>query len=344
MRTLVAALSLAFAPLAVAAADPSFSVISTGTCAVSMIVSSAPGVVWLSCGGWAYAKLTTATGELTVVSDVRPNWPMGMAAASDGSVFVTTDHGIVRISLDGTTSLISTRSATSLALDGYGNLWFVFGHTAGRFTPSGAVTEFPLASDTVADSLVLGPDRNLWFTDRAAVCRMTPEGVVTPFSVPTPFPQYVLGPLFAAGRDLIVAGTLFTPAWRITTDGVISGLGYGFRYSAATPDGKLWFTNGDGFGVLDGTSSRTFSDGASGWWTDFPIYARPAVASGPDGIVWYSRFWTWPQPLCYAVDPIPGQPPPPPQCTYPPPTPTLPNVLVRVDPQGRKKHRTGPVA
>jgi sugar lactone lactonase YvrE len=345
MRNLVAALLFALIAPPAFAADPAISTLSTGACPVTAMVSGAPGVLWLDCGWTSFAKLSTATGELSLIPDVRPILPSGMAAAPDGSLFAASDRGIVHIAISGEATLVSSRIASGLTLDGDGNLWFLYGHTISRLAPSGTITDFPLAPDSMPYSLVIGPDRNVWFTDRSFVCRFTPDGLVKSFELPVPFPGTPVGNLINAGRDLITSGAVYVPAFRITTDGVVSLAGGGFGAATATADGKVWFTTDAGFASVDGEKTRYFDDGAQPYWgSGQPLFNRPAMATAADGIIWYARSWLYPQPICYPSDPVPGQPPQPPQCIQPPPAPDLPNVLVRVDPLGRKKHRLGPVA
>src|SRR5439155_13975361 len=49
-----------------------------------------------------------------------------------------------------------------------GNLWFTeeAGNKIGRISPSGAISEFPLAVGAMPGGIVAGPDGNLWFSER----------------------------------------------------------------------------------------------------------------------------------------------------------------------------------
>jgi virginiamycin B lyase len=61
-----------------------------------------------------------------------------------------------------------------------GNLWFTegFGNRIAQITPSGQMTEFPLANPPLG--LTLGSDGNLWVTSGGGpFARVTPAGVVT---------------------------------------------------------------------------------------------------------------------------------------------------------------------
>ena len=102
-----------------------------------------------------------------------------------------------------------------------GNLWFVeyASGTIGRITPTGILTEFPLAPATpftYLRSIAAGPDGNLWFTDtgNSRIGRMTPTGSSTLFPVPTPYSN---------------------------PEGIAAG-----------PDGNMWFTeyNGNAIGRI----------------------------------------------------------------------------------------------
>jgi virginiamycin B lyase len=56
------------------------------------------------------------------------------------------------------------------------------GNRVGRITMSGAVTEFPIPSQTGSPiNIAVGPDRNIWFTKGSTLGRVTPEGVITEF-------------------------------------------------------------------------------------------------------------------------------------------------------------------
>jgi len=47
-----------------------------------------------------------------------------------------------------------------------GNLWFTeeAGNKIGRISPTGAISEFPLAVGAMPGGIVAGPDGNLWFS------------------------------------------------------------------------------------------------------------------------------------------------------------------------------------
>ena len=121
----------------------------------------------------------------------------------------------------GGTSFLPSSYPSGLVVGPDGNLWFTMdgSNTIGRMTPSGVLSEFPIAPpptyfDTMKDpgGLVVGPDGNLWFTERQgnAIGRITLSGSIREFEVPTGNPGST------ANSD---------------PDGLMVG-----------PDGNLWFT------------------------------------------------------------------------------------------------------
>src|SRR5206468_4397493 len=70
-----------------------------------------------------------------------------------------------------------------------GNLWFTeeAGNKIGRISPSGAISEFPLAVGAMPGGIVAGPDGNLWVTERGAnkIGRISPTGDLVELSLPT---------------------------------------------------------------------------------------------------------------------------------------------------------------
>src|SRR5262249_38205963 len=72
-----------------------------------------------------------------------------------------------------------------------GNLWFIFPDRLvggeegliGRITPTGDITEFPVAD--VGAPIIAGPDGNLWFFGPGmSLSRISTDGVVTSFPLP----------------------------------------------------------------------------------------------------------------------------------------------------------------
>ena len=174
-----------------------------------------------------------------------------------------------------------------------GNVWFTEGaaHQIGRITPSGVITEFPLAPDAQPSAIVTGPDGNLWFIDGNQIGRMTPTGAVNRFSEGI-IPNAGLSDI-AVGPD----GALwFTESFkdqigRITAAGVVQEFGGILEGSAPSsivtgPDGNLWFSELGSDRVRNIARNGMFSDveavlGASSGPT--------GIAAGPDGNLWVAQ-------------------------------------------------------
>ncbi|HWZ89515.1 MAG TPA: hypothetical protein VNW92_11715, partial [Polyangiaceae bacterium] len=133
------------------------------------------------------------------------------------------------------------------------NLWFTeaaaAGNKIGKITPSGTVTEYPIA--TAASNprgITAGPDGNVWFTelDGHNIGRVTPTGTITEF----PIPSGASPGGITAGKD----GNLwFTEAGSANSIGRATPMGSVAEYViptsasdptgiAAGPDGNIWFT------------------------------------------------------------------------------------------------------
>src|SRR5262249_57063243 len=119
------------------------------------------------------------------------------------------------------------RNPGSIATGPDGNLWFTESNhnivtgifsQIGRITPSGVVTEFPLAPATFPGAIIAGPDGNLWFTQAAGFGRISPSGDVLS-AFPGAFPSgLAVGP---AG-NLWFTDFVTDRIGRITPSGVIT--------------------------------------------------------------------------------------------------------------------------
>jgi streptogramin lyase len=176
-----------------------------------------------------------------------------------------------------------------------GNLWFteLGGNRIARMTPTGTVSEFPIASGFGVRGIVPATDGNLWFvTDDGTVSRITPAGVQTGFSAgDTTFgaaDPYML----AQGAD----GNLWFTNWdysrvsRITPSGVVTSFSAGITgrpYDiVAGPDGNLWFTE------PHANASRIGRITPAGVVTEFSLVggSRPyGITVGPDGNLWFTQ-------------------------------------------------------
>src|SRR5260221_4724138 len=130
-----------------------------------------------------------------------------------------------------------------------------------RITPSGTISEFPLASNTLPKDITTGPDGALWFTEMSSypvnesiptgkIGRITPAGHISEFPVPTGDSNGlgILG--ITTGPDGNLWFTESGKIGRITPSGTISefllptsnSISFGIT---AGSDGALWFTEWD---------------------------------------------------------------------------------------------------
>jgi streptogramin lyase len=141
-----------------------------------------------------------------------------LASDAHGNIFYGTfagSHiGIARVSSTGhfTVFKCAIRSCSEHYVQGVvrgvdGNFWFTYNYGspegAGRMTPGGAFTIFPLNSQYPTGPPVLGSDGNLWFMDNdqgqtAELVDVTPGGVATIHSMPSSFSYTVMGTIASA--------------------------------------------------------------------------------------------------------------------------------------------------
>jgi streptogramin lyase len=175
-----------------------------------------------------------------------------------------------------------------------GNLWFteLGGNRVARMTPSGAVTEFPIASGIGVRGIVPATDGNLWFaTDDGTVSRITPAGVQTGFGAADTVFGAADPYMLAQGAD----GNFWFTNWdysrisRMTPGGVVTSFAAGITgrpYDiVAGPDGNLWFTE------PNANASRIGRITTAGVVTQFQLTAgtRPyGMTVGPDGNLWFT--------------------------------------------------------
>jgi streptogramin lyase len=202
-----------------------------GTIGATTVAPSAKGGVWF---------LQMELGETLAAADQRPK--VGFVSA-DGSV---TSFRLPNWEA-GYQSIVEGKE---------GNAWFTeqFTHSIGRMTPSGELTEFPLASDADPVGITVDGEGNIWFSEqqRDRVGYITPAGKVTEFALPMP-----VGPTqLAAGAD---GRIWFTELVLFNETVSIGSLG------RITPKGR--FTQ---FELPDGESE--------------PI----DVTAGSEGAIWYS--------------------------------------------------------
>jgi virginiamycin B lyase len=141
----------------------------------------------------------------------------------------------------------------AVTLGSDGNVWFVdaFQNVAGKITPSGAISEYPLPANSGINAIANGPDGNIWLTDgyNNALIKMSTSGsVLASYPVPTADAQ----------------------PWGIT----------------AGPDGNVWFTE-----EQTGKIGRMTTSGAvTEFPTPSGADSTPVtIVAGPDGRMWYAE-------------------------------------------------------
>lgn len=178
-----------------------------------------------------------------------------------------------------------------------GNLWFTeFGaDRIGRITPSGTITEFQTpTADCSPTGIAVGSDGNLWFIESGwftesgnnNIGRITPAGAIT---------EYPTTNLDLSSTDQIVkrpGGNLWFIASDSNGDSEIARVNTAGKVTAfplsASPnditigrDGNVWLAS-------NGEIDRVAADGSV---TPFKIPTgddASAIASGPDGALWFA--------------------------------------------------------
>lgn len=187
----------------------------------------------------------------------------------------------------------SAAGAYYIAAGTNGNLWFTEkdANKIGRITPTGTITEFPLAtSPNYPLGIAKGPDGNMWFTqDGNKIGKITPTGTVTEYDVPTPVakPQHIV-----AGPDGNMWFTEFLGGkiGRITMAGVITEYavptsGGRPHFMTVGPDGNIWFTNY----VSNKIGKITMSGVITEYTIPTPNSSPSGIVTGPDGNVWFTE-------------------------------------------------------
>lgn len=151
-----------------------------------------------------------------------------------------------------------------------GNLWFTeASHRIGRLTPSGTMTEFPVAGNGLLGGMTAGPDGNIWFIDN-------PQQIYTIANLSTSSSQdsLVIFPYLEVGR--------ITPDGAITEFALPQDQSNDTAFSiTAGPDGNLWCTVGTDVDRIT----------PSGQITEFPLPSNiraDEIVSGPDGHLWFT--------------------------------------------------------
>lgn len=173
-----------------------------------------------------------------------------------------------------------------------GSVWFSHGDAIGRITMGGAVSQFPIPTQSSGTGwLHLGPDRAIWFTERnvGKIGRVTVSGKVTEYAIPSgadSAPQGITtGPDGALwfteqGSNMIGRLTLdghFTEYPVPTSDSAPLGI-------IAGPDGALWFAERGAEKI-----GRITLDGQI---TEYPLSSSTfpqRITVGSDGALWFAE-------------------------------------------------------
>lgn len=275
------------------------------TANATAIVAGPDGNLWFglfNASSPVLGRITTS-GAVTTVPIGTHVGAYALAVGADGDLWYVdvASSDIGRVAVDGTFADFAPGGTLgyTIAAGPDGNLWFVqsgvsaAGVVVSRMTPSGAVTQFPLAIPS-ATTLAAGPDGDLWLTDASnnAIGRVTTSGQLTEFPVPTSGAG-VLG--IAEGPD---GNMWFTEATgnkvgRISTSGNIleyelPTAGSQPSIIVAGPDGNVWFTEPDANQIGCVTPGGTVSELA----VPTPGAYVDGITSGPDGNVWFTEYNT----------------------------------------------------
>ncbi|MBI5301862.1 MAG: hypothetical protein HY868_06980 [Chloroflexi bacterium] len=235
------------------------------------MVSAPDGTIWFTRSGDPTIARITPAGLLTEFALPNGNEkPFGITLGPDGNLWITESTGnqILRIGIDGVVSgqfpiPTSSSNSTNIVAGHAGNLWFlengdVTARKIGRVTPSGTITEFPLATTAYLRDIVAGSDGNIWFTEDVACVpycatsyytKVYPDGSYARFGPVSPIRAIATG---ADGNLWAISQYRF---WytlaQIKTDGTLTEfcplvcqLLYNLGHSITTgADGKIWLTD-----------------------------------------------------------------------------------------------------
>jgi virginiamycin B lyase len=122
----------------------------------------------------------------------------GILATSQGLIWLTARGGFIRMTRDGTYTLVRSGGCDpySLAEGADRRIYAMatcWGHDAVlAVTPDGVLSAYvPRSDNGINDGMVLGPDGNIWFSEFSHIGRLRPDGTLTEYKVPLPQGQSV---------------------------------------------------------------------------------------------------------------------------------------------------------
>ena len=266
----------------------------SGVKAGPMVVSALAKLYYVETGNSGGAKLgvitaAAKTSEVDLPSSDVGGAVVGLAADSEGDVWYSyASNTAVRTSLTSAPVVNVVGEVTPsgavheftlpnagdqpgrLTLGSDGNIWVSVSNASrpaslARVTPSGSVTEFPVAGATKLGWPTAGPDGNLWFTDGTKIGKMTTTGVVTEYSLPAS----------TDGSPIDLSNAQLTGA----SDGNIWFIGLG-GVSKITPSGVVTTSSTPGSTI---TALSTASDG--NLWFSFLPTSDNSLSAEPGAVV-----------------------------------------------------------
>jgi streptogramin lyase len=230
----------------------------------------------------------TAAGE-TAPDPASLHGPVGIAAGSDGALWVADSLGVMRVTLDGHfTRVLQADQLRGITRGPDDAIWVTQQYPApriGRIAADGAVTWFGAGISHPPRGITAGPDGNLWFTEiEGIIGRITPAGAVTEFSKADSEPMDV-----TAGNDGNVWFSDFrgrigrvTPSGEITEFDVPVIDYAGPEAIARGRHGALWYGTDRRVGrVTTAGRARLFK---------VPFDIIGGIALGSDGNMWVAGY------------------------------------------------------